>query len=153
MTKPFFIRNICIGLIDGIIIPLAIASGISGFVSSQTVVLTCLAAAAAGAITMSIGGFYEAKKYEPSLPPASSSVTIGCSYFCGGLIVSLPYFFMNDAPTAYPWSAAISFIALLIAGYTETSLHGGKGWRGALRVVITGALAAAAGYFVSRLFW
>jgi VIT1/CCC1 family predicted Fe2+/Mn2+ transporter len=153
LKNHFLSRNICIGLIDGITIPLALAAGLSNLVdSSTTIIIACMAAGVAGSLTMSFGGFVESRKYDPERKPLSSAITIGVSYLIGGLIVSFPYFFIAIPMKALQWSAGISLAELLIAGYYESSLNGSNGIQGSLRVFFTGAVAAGAAFLVAKLF-
>jgi VIT1/CCC1 family predicted Fe2+/Mn2+ transporter len=153
LKNHFLSRNICIGLIDGITIPLALAAGLSNLISSPTtIIIASLAASVAGSLTMSFGSFVESRKYDPDRKPLSSAVTIGISYLIGGLIVSSSYFIFADPMQAFRWSAGISLAVLLIAGYYESSLNGGKGIQGSLRVFFTGAVAAGAAFLVAKLF-
>lgn len=62
MNHQHTIRNICIGLIDGLTIPLALAAGLSAVVKETlTVIIACLAVAFAGSLTMMFGGYLEGK--------------------------------------------------------------------------------------------
>lgn len=56
------VRDIVIGMSDGLTVPFALAAGLSGAVSSTTVVVTAgLAEIAAGSIAMGLGGYLAAK--------------------------------------------------------------------------------------------
>src|SRR5713226_9068932 len=56
------VRDIVIGLSDGLTVPFALAAGLSGAVaSSHIVVLAGLAEIAAGSIAMGLGGYLAAK--------------------------------------------------------------------------------------------
>jgi VIT1/CCC1 family predicted Fe2+/Mn2+ transporter len=147
------LRNICIGLIDGLTIPLALAAGLFALsLAPSTIVIACLAVAIGGALTMSIGGFLEARKYEPANSPSSAGLLIGLSYFVGGSTVSFPFLVHNDLQAAFQWSAGLSILLLFVAGFLESSLHGKNPWIGGIRVSLTAAVAATAAYFVARLF-
>lgn len=53
-----FITDVVIGMSDGLTVPFALAAGLSGAVSSNTIVITAgLAEIAAGAIAMGLGGY------------------------------------------------------------------------------------------------
>ena len=55
-------RDIVIGMSDGLTVPFALAAGLSGAVSSTTIVVTAgLAEIAAGSIAMGLGGYLAAK--------------------------------------------------------------------------------------------
>ena len=146
-------RNICIGLTDGITIPLSVAAGLSQLVdSSATIVIACIAVALAGSVTMSIGGFIEARNYEPSRFNIHGALLIGLSYLCGGLSVAVPFLFFSRPQDALTCTLIVSSLVLLLAGYADSTMHGAAGWTGALRVWITGMLAALADYLVAGLF-
>lgn len=61
-TGSEFIRDIVIGMSDGLTVPFALAAGLSGIANSTTIVITGgLAEIAAGAIAMGLGGYLAAK--------------------------------------------------------------------------------------------
>lgn len=63
--QPEFIRDVIIGLSDGITVPFALTAGISGAVDSNTIIITAgLAEICAGAISMGLGGFLAGKTEE-----------------------------------------------------------------------------------------
>jgi vacuolar iron transporter family protein len=56
------VRDIVIGMSDGLTVPFALAAGLSGAVSSTTIIVTAgLAEISAGAIAMGLGGYLAAK--------------------------------------------------------------------------------------------
>lgn len=61
-TASDFIRDVVIGMSDGLTVPFALAAGLSGAVSSNALVVTAgLAEIAAGSIAMGLGGFLAAR--------------------------------------------------------------------------------------------
>jgi len=61
-TSGDLVRDIVIGMSDGLTVPFALAAGLSGAVDSTHVVITAgLAEIAAGSITMGLGGYLAAK--------------------------------------------------------------------------------------------
>src|SRR5215203_958733 len=57
-----FIRDIVIGMADGLTVPFALAAGLAGAVDSTALVLAAgLAEIAAGAIAMGLGGYLAAR--------------------------------------------------------------------------------------------
>jgi VIT1/CCC1 family predicted Fe2+/Mn2+ transporter len=61
-TGSEFVRDVVIGMSDGLTVPFALAAGLSGIASSTTIVITGgLAEIAAGAIAMGLGGFLAAR--------------------------------------------------------------------------------------------
>lgn len=59
------VRDVVIGMADGLTVPFALAAGISGAVDSIHIIVTAgLAEIAAGAIAMGLGGYLAARTYE-----------------------------------------------------------------------------------------
>jgi vacuolar iron transporter family protein len=59
--SPALVRDIVIGMADGLTVPFALAAGLSGAVSSTAIIVTAgLAEIAAGAIAMALGGYLAA---------------------------------------------------------------------------------------------
>src|ERR1700758_887008 len=56
------VRDIVIGMSDGLTVPFALAAGLSGAVEATTIIITAgLAEVAAGAIAMDLGGYLAAR--------------------------------------------------------------------------------------------
>lgn len=81
-----------------------------------------------------------------------SALNIGLSYIVGGLIPLSPYFFTPDPHTGLKWSCVLTVICLFIFGFFKSRITGQNPWLGGIRVTVIGALAAAAAFFVARLF-
>ncbi|EFX06521.1 vacuolar iron transporter [Grosmannia clavigera kw1407] len=82
-----------------------------------------------------------------------SAVTMGMSYFIGGLIPMIPYFLMETAMRALMVSICITVVILLIFGYIKTAItvhNKVAGCWGALQTLVIGALAAGAAYGIVR---
>lgn len=63
--QPAFMRDIIIGLSDGITVPFALTAGISGAIDNNMIIITAgLAEICAGAISMGLGGFLAGKTEE-----------------------------------------------------------------------------------------
>lgn len=61
-TGSEFVRDVVIGMSDGLTVPFALAAGLSGAVESGSLILTAgLAEVAAGAIAMGLGGYLAAR--------------------------------------------------------------------------------------------
>ena len=80
-----------------------------------------------------------------------SAFNIGCSYIVGGLIPLSPYFFVTDGLSGLKISALITLCCLFIFGYFKSSMTGVNPIGGAIRVMVTGALAAGCAFAVARL--
>lgn len=213
------IRDIVIGMSDGLTVPFALAAGLSGAVNSSGIVVTAgIAEIVAGSIAMGLGGFLagrtEADHYNSELkreydeiervpeqekmevkevfanfglsmalqnqvademakdkdkwvdfmmryelglekPEANratqSAITIGVSYIVGGIIPLSPYFFAADTQVALYYSCAITMLCLFIFGYFKSKVTGQPPLSGALKVLVIGALAAAAAFGMARL--
>lgn len=213
------IRDIVIGMSDGLTVPFALAAGLSGAIASSTIVVTAgIAEIVAGSIAMGLGGFLAGKteadhyaselkreydevekvpeqeklevkkvfadfglseqlqynvaeemakdkdkwvdfmmRYELGLekPEANraskSAVTIGLSYIAGGVIPLSPYFFIADSQRALFYSCAITMVCLFVFGYFKSKVTGQPPFSGAFKVLVIGALAAAAAFFMAKL--
>lgn len=147
-----FFRNLCIGLVDGLTIPFAIAAGLSSAgTGASTIVIACLVAAFTGAVTMGIGGFMESRKYSPESSVAAA-ITIGFGYVAGGLVVAAPFLFDHRPVEAFWHTTVHTLVVLFAAGFFESKLNGGKGWLNAVRVCLTAAIVAAAAFLIAKSF-
>jgi len=213
------LRDIVIGMSDGLTVPFALAAGLSGAVdSSNIVVIAGIAEIAAGSIAMGLGGYLAGKtemdhyaselrreydevenlphkeieetkdffasiglseelqekatieiakdknrwvdfmmKYELGLEKpdpkraTKSALNIGLSYVAGGIIPLSPYFFINDATEALQYSVVATLCCLFAFGFIKSKVTGINPWMGATRVMMIGALAAAAAFGVAKL--
>jgi len=97
---------------------------------------------------------FELRLEEPDCNRAwISALTMGMSYFVGGLIPMIPYFILNNAMTALFWSIGITVAMLLAFGYVKNIVTVGtrrSGFRGALQTLIIGVLAAGTAYGIVR---
>ncbi|KAJ4423139.1 Protein ccc1 [Gnomoniopsis sp. IMI 355080] len=92
---------------------------------------------------------------EPETTAAwKSAITMGLSYFIGGLVPMIPYFIMDCAQQALFVSIAITVVILLVFGYVKswvTIRTKRAGLWGALQTLLIGAAAAATSYVIVRL--
>lgn len=79
----------------------------------------------------------------------NSALTIGSSYFIGGLLPLTAYFFTNTPKEGLVLSAVITTLCLFTFGYFKSKMTGQPPIFGALKVTSIGLLAAAAAYFVA----
>lgn len=82
---------------------------------------------------------------------AKSAATIGLSYAVGGLIPLSPYFFTQTPSEGLKISAIITLVCLFLFGYFKSKVTGQPLMAGAVKVMIIGALAAAAAFGVAKL--
>ncbi|PWN21120.1 DUF125-domain-containing protein [Microstroma glucosiphilum] len=229
LINPDLVRDVIIGLSDGLTVPFALTAGLSGVGSTRLVVIAGLAELVSGAISMGVGGFLSAQAelqhYEwtkrqtrermarscssavtdeindilspygiptdvaalvasklrlypdeeaeekgltpfilrlgEGLEPVSTSrawqsaVTIGLSYFLGGLLPLFPYILLDTTRTALFTSIAVTGLVLMIFGVLKTKFTGGeeglKGYGyGAVSTLAVGGLAAGASWLIVR---
>ncbi|KAA0046402.1 vacuolar iron transporter 1.1-like [Cucumis melo var. makuwa] len=175
-TAGDIVRDIIIGVSDGLTVPFALAAGLSGANASSSIVLTAgIAEVAAGAISMGLGGYLAAKseadqykkelrreeeeivlvpdtgleKPEPKRA-IQSALTIAISYILGGLVPLIPYMFFPKASEAVLASVALTLVALLVFGYAKGYFTGNKPFTSAVQTALIGAIASAAAYGMAK---
>lgn len=96
---------------------------------------------------------YELGLDKPDPKRASkSAMNIGLSYIVGGLVPLSPYFFLNTPISGLKISIVVTLICLFIFGFFKSRITGVNAWWGAIRVMLIGAVAAAAAFGVAKLF-
>lgn len=80
-----------------------------------------------------------------------SAFIIGMSYVVGGLIPLSAYFFNDDVEQGLAYSTLITILCLIAFGLVKSKLTGQPLLKGALRVTLVGALAAAAAFTIAKL--
>ncbi|KAJ9091414.1 hypothetical protein QFC19_009124 [Naganishia cerealis] len=150
------VRDIIIGLSDGLTVPFALTAGLSSLGSSKLVYMGGLAEIVGGAFSMGVGYFGEGMEEVPQSRLFASAFTIGASYALGGLVPLLPYFFIDKAFTALYWSIGITSIILLLFGglkswFTGAALGPGGVIYGALTTLLVVAAAGAASFGIVRV--
>ncbi|KAK7518978.1 Ccc1 family [Phyllosticta citriasiana] len=97
---------------------------------------------------------FELKLEKPALSRAwISALVMGISYFLGGLVPMLPYFFLSKIKDALFTSIGITVAVLLIFGYVKASATGCPRktcLSSAVQTLVVGALAAATSYAIVR---
>ncbi len=79
----------------------------------------------------------------------NSALTIGVSYFVGGLLPLAAYIFTNTPKQGLSVSIVITTLCLFVFGYFKGKVTGQKPLTSGLKVTAIGLLAAAAAYFVA----
>jgi|SRR6185312_3314858 len=214
------IRDVVIGMSDGLTVPFALAAGLTGAAtSSSIIVIAGIAEIVAGSIAMGLGGYLAGQteedhynselkrendevesvpdmekkevkdffenlglseelqikateeiakdkkqwvdfmmKFELGLDKPDpkrarkSALNIGVSYAVGGIIPLSPYFFISDSREALKFSVIATLICLFVFGYFKSKVTGVPVVSGAFKVMLIGALAAAAAFSVALLF-
>ncbi|ORY39092.1 DUF125-domain-containing protein [Rhizoclosmatium globosum] len=212
------VRDIVVGLSDGLTVPFALTAGLASLGDSRFVVLAGMAEIVAGCISMGLGGYlagrseiehYNAEEkrewhevrtvpdkeeeeifdiFEPygmtkedvqplitrmrnnptewvefmmkfelnmEKPDSSrlwiSALTIGGSYFMGGLVPLFPYMVIANASTAFYVSIASTLVVLFIFGYVKASVLGvEQKFQSALEMMIVGGVASGAAYGIAK---
>ena len=215
-----FLRDVVIGMSDGLTVPFALAAGLTGAVAdSSIIVIAGIAEIVAGSIAMGLGGYLAGKteqdhynselkkeydeveripemekkevsdffenlglskeiqlkateeiakdkeqwvdfmmKFELGLAKpdpkraTKSALNIGLSYAVGGIIPLSPYFFIDNSREALQFSVVATLICLFIFGYFKSKITGIPAFAGAVKVMLIGALAAAAAFGVALFF-
>jgi VIT1/CCC1 family predicted Fe2+/Mn2+ transporter len=80
-----------------------------------------------------------------------SAFIIGFSYVIGGLIPLSSYFFTNSTSEGLVYSCLVTLVCLVVFGVVKSKLTGQPLFKGALRVTIVGALAAAAAFVIAKM--
>ncbi|EFY84772.1 protein CCC1, putative [Metarhizium acridum CQMa 102] len=82
-----------------------------------------------------------------------SGLTMGLSYFVGGLIPMIPYFLLDNIREALVVSVAVTVVILLGFGYVKNYVairnHRAGAW-GALQTLVIGVLAAGTSYVIVK---
>ncbi len=81
----------------------------------------------------------------------TSAFIIALSYVIGGLIPLSAYFFSDSAQQGLIYSSAITLVCLVIFGLVKSKLTGQPLLKGAVRVTLIGAAAAAAAFAIAKL--
>jgi len=80
----------------------------------------------------------------------NSAATIGISYIVGGLIPLTAYFFTQTPYQGLIISAILTAICLFLFGYFKSKVTGQPLFKGALKVLFIGVLAAAAAFLIAK---
>ncbi|MBU3681682.1 MAG: iron transporter [Flavobacterium sp.] len=81
----------------------------------------------------------------------NSALTIGVSYFIGGLLPLTAYFFTETPFQGLIWSSIITIVSLFVFGYFKSKVTGQPPIWGALKVTAVGVIAAAAAFSIAKL--
>jgi VIT1/CCC1 family predicted Fe2+/Mn2+ transporter len=79
-----------------------------------------------------------------------SAFIIAVSYVIGGLIPLSAYFFTSSAQQGLIYSSIITLLCLVVFGLVKSKLTGQPLLKGALRVTLIGAAAAAAAFLIAK---
>lgn len=95
---------------------------------------------------------YELGLDEPDPNRATkSALTIGLAYVAGGMVPLAPYLLVKIPGQALLYSCVVTLICLFVFGYFKSKVTGQPPFGGAVKVMLIGALAAAAAFGIARL--
>ena len=81
----------------------------------------------------------------------NSALTIGVSYFIGGLLPLTAYFFTETPFEGLILSSIITILSLFVFGYFKSKVTGQPPIWGAFKVTAVGVIAAAAAFSIAKL--
>lgn len=81
----------------------------------------------------------------------NSALTIGVAYFIGGLLPLSAYFMTSVPEKGLVVSTIITTLCLFVFGYFKSRVTGQPPVKGALKVTMTGLVAAAAAFGIAKL--
>ncbi len=94
---------------------------------------------------------YELGLEKPDPKRASkSALNIGLSYIAGGILPLLPYWFTDTPTQGLTVSALVTLVCLFVFGYFKSKMTGQPPFKGAIKVMLIGAAAAAAAFTVAK---
>ncbi|KAF2427501.1 DUF125-domain-containing protein [Tothia fuscella] len=170
-----YMRDAIIGFADGLTVPFALTAGLSAVGSIRVVIVggrhevRAMPEAEEKEIYDIFGEYhiprdavkpifmmdFELKLECPKRSRAWIAASVmGLSYFIGGLIPMLPYFFFKEIMDAFFTSIGITVVILLVFGYIKATVTGctrSESFVSALQTLFVGALAAATSYGIVRL--
>lgn len=156
--KATFLRNFIFGVEDSLVSTVGLVSGVAvAGVDKATIILTGLVLIVVEALSMGVGSLLAEsstqelvfrKRSSLRLPVIGGAVMF-LSYFVAGFIPLAPYAFF-DVGRAFPLSIALSLGALFLLGYVSAVVFKGRPTRSALRMLILGGLAIAAGALIGN---
>ncbi len=166
------IRDILLGMNDGLVELLAAVSGLAGaFAAGYLVGLSGIVIGVSGSISMAVGAYVSTKAEaelrasreararlstivfgaqeagETASEEASESAKyVGVSYLVGALVPTLPYFLPVRIFFDQIVSVAVTLIAILITGYLSSAISGVDWRRKVVEMMVLAIAAAVATY-------
>ncbi len=151
--SPLYFRNFIFGVEDSLVSTVGLLSGVAiAGVPQATIVLTGMVLVLVEAFSMAAGSFLSeasAQEYAHSdevrgAHPVVAGVVMFASYFVAGFVPLAPYLWF-PAAAALQLSVVYSLAALFLLGALSGALSRTKIMRTALRMVVIGGIAIAAG--------
>ncbi len=155
-TASEVVRDIVIGMSDGLTVPFALAAGLTGGLAGQPneeetrPIVQALRKQPKNWIDFMMRFELGLERPDPKRATVSA-FTIGGAYVAGGFIPLTPYIVMNTASTALLFSIAVTLLALLLFGFVKGRFTGMKPLRSALQTAFIGSVAAGAAFAIARV--
>ena len=159
------IREIVFGLEDSLVSTLGALTGIAiGSQNTFVVILSGLVLLAAEGMSMAAGSYLssrsafeteqvlhhkDAKKPSHTSRPVRAGVVMGVSYFVGGLVPLMPYFYLT-IPQALLVSIPSTALVLFLVGVWASQYTKRSAIRSGFEMVIVSLSAALVGYLIAR---
>src|SRR5207249_341025 len=142
------VRDVVIGMSDGLTVPFALAAGLSGAEESAPIVAALRKRPEAWVDFMMR---FELGLEKPDPRRAlTSALTIGGAYVAGGFIPLAPYMALASAPIALTVSVVVTVVALGLFGWIKGRFTGMVPLRSAFQTMLIGGVAAAAAFAIAR---
>lgn len=147
-----WVRDITIGLMDGLTVPISVASGlVATGQSRETIIFAIIAEASAGSISMGLSDYLSLESMKSRTDIAWKSglrVTIG--YLIGASIPLCSYLFTSDVKNGFTLSIVFNILALIIFGYVRSELLKIDLTDSIRKVCFVGIIAIVLTYFISK---
>ena len=149
------VRDVVIGMSDGLTVPFALAAGLSGAVTygltveESAPVVEALRRRPDAWIDFMMRFELGLEKPDPRRA-LTSALTIAGAYIAGGLIPLAPYLVLPTVRTALFLSVVVTLVALTLFGYVKGHFTGAAPARSALQTAMIGGVAAAAAFGIAR---
>ena len=158
-TFILYIRNFIFGAEDSLVSTVGLLAGVvSAGIAQKEIIISGIVLICVEAFSMSVGSFLSERTTEESFsdyrPHESNSllaaVIMFVSYLVCGLIPLFPYLIL-PINQAFPWSIAISLVALFILGFVSAKILKTRVLKNGLRMLIIGGLAIGLGVIIGMI--
>ena len=118
------ISDITLGLMDGLTVPISVATGLVASGQSRQIIITAIIAEAiAGSISMGLSDYISVDSIKERKDTAlKSGIRTSIGYLFGSFIPLLSYLLTNDVQTGFKLSITINFLCLVLFGYVRSVL-------------------------------
>ncbi len=154
-----YIRNIIFGIIDSLVSTVGLLAGVSiGGAPRATIILTGVVYAFVEAFSMAVGSFlseqsteeYEKKSELPERTALVGSFVMFLTFVFAAFIPIAPYYFIDNAMSAFWISISLSVVILFIVGAIVAKISHTNPWKHGIKMVILVTAAIAIGVLVGR---